>query len=476
MKKLILFGVAAAFSAGAYAQAISSSLLLGKDRTNNPTVDNIKAVGNATVHAANAPAGGNLRTTALPGRWYDYFSTKNLLLGSPFTGTTPQTAFLNTWQSANIKQTFSTGPGTVNYLSSAQVIAPDFFSYNDSNLLNTLYGISNGSSLLYIDTRHGYEVDSISVNGTYLRVKKSRLTPDSLIISVAPSTGYYYFPKATYTFVPTYTTQDTLFAYAPFYVDSIRKIASSATAATKMTWSVPLTAAMGDTLSSTGTVSIHAFTFALPTPLQIPPGSNVAVSVTFKSTDSWTAADSVEEYNRFLTLFGYENTSGHMTYAYGADRSDRNGAGLMFSSDSAHYIPSIAIQGFNPTGNFRYQYSTISAFMKCDSCAAIQTSTIDNPGPVGGVAVKNVTSNITSISAFPNPAVNELTIPFTLAKSGNVTVTITNAIGQVTGRQNFNNISTGKAVFNTSAYASGLYFYTLQVDGQRYTDRVVVSH
>lgn len=91
------------------------------------------------------------------------------------------------------------------------------------------------------------------------------------------------------------------------------------------------------------------------------------------------------------------------------------------------------------------------------------------------LSVANI-SNIASFSAYPNPANTEVAVPFALKNAANTTITLTNTMGQVIASQSFGNTNSGKAVFNTSNLANGLYFYTIVADGAHRTGRVVVAH
>src|SRR6185437_7585272 len=168
------------------------------------------------------------------------------------------------------------------------------------------------------------------------------------------------------------------------------------------------------------------FTFAVPTPAgfstagaHIPAGMRYAVSFTFKSGDTWKAnVDSIEEFNRFMPVWGYENSPpGWMTYWYGnregptflpADTAwhDANGSSIMDSRDvdtNTFYFATIADQAFqnaiSPSGGrFPEQYLWILTHIKCHTCYSI--AQID----AGALGVSNVTNNVTEVNAYPNPA------------------------------------------------------------------------
>ena len=80
-------------------------------------------------------------------------------------------------------------------------------------------------------------------------------------------------------------------------------------------------------------------------------------------------------------------------------------------------------------------------------------------------------------NAFPNPFNPSTTIPYTLAKNGEVKIIVYNASGQKMAVLVDEKQSAGKhsAVWNASRFSSGLYFYTLQTaDGISEAKKVVL--
>lgn len=100
-------------------------------------------------------------------------------------------------------------------------------------------------------------------------------------------------------------------------------------------------------------------------------------------------------------------------------------------------------------------------------------------GSIRPVAVDQLTTLANMVGkAFPNPANTEVSVPFTLNTDGAVTVTLTNVIGQTIATQTINaaNGVASKATFATGKLADGVYIYTVKVNGQQTTGRVVVAH
>jgi hypothetical protein len=93
--------------------------------------------------------------------------------------------------------------------------------------------------------------------------------------------------------------------------------------------------------------------------------------------------------------------------------------------------------------------------------------------PVVGV---NQVATVTKANAYPNPAADQVNVPFTVSAATEVTVTLSNVLGQVVATQNMGKVSTGTAVFNTATFAPGVYTYSVNTNGQKTTGRVVLAH
>ena len=113
------------------------------------------------------------------------------------------------------------------------------------------------------------------------------------------------------------------------------------------------------------------------------------------------------------------------------------------------------------------QYPYINWYISCSTCGII-------PNPIGDAA--NMTTFQNGVNAIPNPANKELNISFSLTHPSDVSVTLSNILGQVVANQKLNNIANGNAVFNTSALPAGVYVYTLEANGERTMGRVAIAH
>lgn len=83
----------------------------------------------------------------------------------------------------------------------------------------------------------------------------------------------------------------------------------------------------------------------------------------------------------------------------------------------------------------------------------------------------------TGFSAYPNPANENFFVEYNLAKTGNVSFQMTDLTGKVVYTQDFGNQSEGayKISVNAEELSNGVYFYTLNVDGELVTKKITVS-
>jgi hypothetical protein len=476
MKKIILLSLAGALALNVSAQQKGASipfnssqrLIAGEqdglhfNKINYPALKNQQT----SMPGAKTTAGGN--------RWISYYDFEDAYYSM---NTNQQTTWLQMWQDSTIRTRFSTGYGTINWSSVADVIYPPYDLFNDPTTIDQVYGAGAANGLIGITRNDSYTIDSVYVDGNYFLFKPSRTQSDQLVIAISPATGYLSYDKSTsYTFdgthqawVPFYTSTDTVIrGYVPYYTDSVNRTVSWASTSSYpgvvMTKNLnPATDGDDPTASS---VTIRRWAYALPSPITVPAGAGIAISATFKSTDTWAAnSDTINGFNHFMPFFGYEvggTAGGWMTYAYGKDTTDRNGSSLMFSTYPASYEPALPIQGWNNQQNFRYQHLSSGIHVVCSTC--------------NNAAVGNVNSLIAGAVAYPNPAGDEVAVSFKLNHSSDVTVNLMNEIGQVVSMQHVGNMAEGKAIFNTSSLATGLYFYSVEADGQRKVGRLSVVH
>ena len=93
-------------------------------------------------------------------------------------------------------------------------------------------------------------------------------------------------------------------------------------------------------------------------------------------------------------------------------------------------------------------------------------------------SIADVASNNFELSAYPNPAKESFAINYTLNNSGNVVITVTDIMGREVvrmnqGMQTAN--SSHNVVVNTENLQNGTYFYTVNVNGAKQTNKLIVN-
>lgn len=463
MRKLLLMMVGGALAISANAQQNNQTALpfVAKGQQARTAEQGPKIVYKDNWEARKQ---GAAQKTTGPGgsKWYDHFSVVNeYFVAKAFDN---NSFVFPIWFDSTVRQRFSNGLLPVNYLSVCQVIDP---------LTSQMFNDPGFANDIRVTAGNTYTVDSVMIRAAYVREKSQPANQvDTLILSVVPMDNITFFlTSANTTKIGQYTNNDTLWAQAPVNVDSVNRAAFPATNAIggRAFWKVPLTAADGDTPDvNAGTVSVR--TYVLPVenngtvaPLTINKGERFAITATFKSGGTWNKnVDSVTGLHRFMPIAAAATQGGAMPYYY-YDYSERSMSGLMFSTDTGGYTPSVLIEAFpNNQNSFSREFIHIAGYVTCADCET--------------VGVANVSSIITSVKAFPNPANNEVFVPFNLNAKANVNVTMTNSVGQVVSAQSFDNVNQGKATFNTANLSNGIYFVTVEANGQREIGRVVVAH
>jgi hypothetical protein len=84
---------------------------------------------------------------------------------------------------------------------------------------------------------------------------------------------------------------------------------------------------------------------------------------------------------------------------------------------------------------------------------------------------------VTSLGqCYPNPFNAATTIPFEIAKNGNVSLKVYNIAGQLVETLIDESLSAGNhvAYWDASSYSSGVYYYSLEADGQKFIKRMAM--
>ncbi len=108
-----------------------------------------------------------------------------------------------------------------------------------------------------------------------------------------------------------------------------------------------------------------------------------------------------------------------------------------------------------------------------EGCASM--SNYVNPGNcflIDGISDPATTSGAFGVSAnYPNPYSGKTNVNVTLVKSGDVTIEISNSIGQVLSTSTYKNLNAGNnsLTIDGTSLSNGLYFYTVKAGGESVT-------
>lgn len=451
MKKFLLLLAAGAVGFSANAQQLQTKSPVFTGATNAAKLP-VERMVNIPKRPAAAHIPGQ-KTTAAP-RWYSYASDIDLFEGGLSGFVIP------TWFDSTIVQTFITGDGVINY--SAASLTYDlsrFALYHDPTL--------HGGEMI-VKATDTITVDSVRFAAVYEQnTSRPASVVDTLYISIAPSTGRYSLNKndPDLAFVAPYIpNNDTLYAFTPFNVDSVNRAAFSDVAGiNRIFWKEVLPTTARDT-----GFNDKIFTFAVPNGgLKMVGGNMFTVTVAFKSGDTWvTNVTNINDRHRWMLITAAKTngTGGALMPYHYYDLNDRNTSGLMFSTDTTRFLPSVIIEGIN-TIDFRYEFHNIDVHVACATCL---------PLSINDVATL---SNVSEV--YPNPATDKATIGFTLKDAANVNVTVSNSIGQVVKTQSlgkYNANQQGGARIDVSNLSNGVYFVTVNANGQNVTKRLIVAH
>jgi len=484
MKKSILLFSACLMAGLSEAQLANRSVLF-----NRLPADGVKKA--SQVIPVKANKGAAKSTASATDRWYNYGGD---LMFREFDATTSgldeyhiTAPYL--WFDTSSRDIYSGTPPLDfnNLVGLGEVFQPWSSDFNDS----TIYP----SGIMALRNSSGYTVDSIEVVGDYYRNQITTQAGycaacvDTLIISWVTGTGGTTGDITTGSWtgpigpVPTGGTLSRLDVVHDS-TNNMAKVASHL--------SYPLTAASvidtdvtyrGGSLAYVGANHIRV---AIPA-VTVPAGSYFAASVTFKSGNSnapsmptthanfgdtvWTSdANNPVRWSLYRPWVGYHSVSGSTTADWPMNPYNPGNLNAGFFKTEVSptwggkYINMWAWHGATSADASTYQFPAVGMHVgSCTGCTVIGTVSL-------GV---NEVTDLSKIAVVPNPANDKVNIFFTLATGATANVTLTNTIGQVVATQS---TTTGKVAISTVALPAGVYIYSVKVNGESTTGRVVVAH
>jgi hypothetical protein len=300
-----------------------------------------------------------------------------------------------------------------------------------------------------------YSVDSVAFSVRYFRNNTS--VNDSLIIHVAKVSTTAANPPGL--FELGFVAPNTESFITAWYDSSNNELVAPTTR-----FGYELTNAIHADTTTGGLLNLFAKGIALPAALQCGPGEKILLYVHFKSGTAYplntptTSANFVHMYSYDLpgnnaapiqnggSFYAGLNAPSSIKYESLGNDYDWMGRSIL--------VPSIAYTTEGSMTDFAFRVT----------CAACDPT-----------SVKETVSPISAAKVYPNPANNQVTLTFNVAEATDVNVTVSNTMGQVLKSQNLGRVTSGKAVFSTSDLASGVYFYTVEANGQRSSGKLRIN-
>lgn len=446
MKKLMLLSLAGAVSFGAFAQNTTKGTVTSK-QVIKPAV-----ALQASTEAVQAPAPAAAKGAVMVSRWYNHAETSAKANGLSMEDLMDgdHSSFGPLWQDSTVFYPESTDG--ISFLSMAQLFDPFADTYNDLFVYP-----AETPDILRLNKTTPYKLDSVSLLGRYERAYPGYV--DTLIftfVNESSAMDFFYtnWVGATDSFAfLLWSSSD----YNNVPINQVSYGTSAGSLGSAVRIKVPLDDALfADSMAN----GLHMISVA-PN-MNIPAGKKVSVSVTFKSGTTYTAGTEITDYNyyQFLsheiipnsdyTVIGNDNTMSYTLY-----------------KDSTNKSVNSSLSFYNPSSGYLASYGLDDHNISWKITANVLPST----------SVASVNGDFTA-EAYPNPANTSLNVPVTVKADANVIVNITNAVGQTVATQNLGKVAAGQkatAVFNTQSFANGVYFYTVEANGQRLTQRFAVS-
>ena len=145
-----------------------------------------------------------------------------------------------------------------------------------------------------------------------------------------------------------------------------------------------------------------------------------------------------------------------------------------FSMGEADYIPIVTellSDPNDPAAPVTFKY--IPDFAYLDGDFTIQRPDCSVPFPV---AVNDKKANL-EISIYPNPVTDIAVMKVNMTQGGNIQISLTNMLGQTVMNVDKGFVAAGNQqfTFDASRYNAGIYFATIQINGEKYTRKIVVE-
>jgi hypothetical protein len=300
----------------------------------------------------------------------------------------------------------------------------------------------------------------MSIVYAYSRNHPDPTVVDTLLVTVYNNNTASNLPGAyfTGTTASNYAT-DTLSIKLVKYTQTTNAI----NAANKYVFKVPLT------IADTAVSEYREKAFKLPVPFSNVATKLVVGSVMFKPGYTYTLTQNVDATaNSFFFTSLEENGPGTFPFYL-----DCNANSIACDFSSSYILPQDVRYGLGGTWNpyfipsyaytigYGFEHHLISFHLTDDMTTGINNLSATN--------VFGLTQNV------PNPFTKESIVKYNLEKNVNsATFTVTDIMGRVISSEKVET-TTGSHSIKLSSYAAGVYYYTLNVDGNTTTKKMIVE-
>lgn len=202
----------------------------------------------------------------------------------------------------------------------------------------------------------------------------------------------------------------------------------------------------------------------------VPAGKVVAASISFVPGYAYSFGDTLEtELNNFLFASYEEQGTGtfpiYTDCNYLASNCDYNVSGIVRGAERYNVV------GNSWNGNYIPTYAFTAPYSLEHHLWDWQVST----PPVGVDEVNNLGIGLEQNT--PNPSTGNTTIRYSIINSADIALEVYDMTGKLVSSvdQGQQNAGQHQIELNTAAYAPGVYFYTLNVDGVKVTRKMIIA-
>jgi hypothetical protein len=454
MKKLLLLALTGVAALQGFAQ--TNSVVFLQDKLTARTLEEEHSERPASLMSRNASASKS--TTTGGSSWFNYTDI--------VTSTSSKFYYNIMHQDSSIQYTGSQGPTHVWEHGFGRSFDPTDSVYHAE--VETYVGLQQHPEYrppFRVTFADGYTVDSIGFLSRYMRHDPVTTVVDTMYIYIAKIqrkssvTGVYASESSTTSTV----SGDGHRRFADMLYDPATNLISDSALPNVQVIKRAMDAAYAADTSTNGWSNWTSNGIALTTPITCSPSEVIVTYVAFKGkTYSLNTPETSSNTMRFYAydVAGQNAEPRQAGYSYET--------GLVMTNQNRYPTPTnawtlnghlVLLPGiFYQSDGFNTNFSF---HVTCNTCVDLKVANV---------------SNILGASAYPNPASTEINVPFSLKNAADVKVSLTNAIGQVMATKSAGNSTNGKVVFNTAELANGIYFYTVEANGEHKTGRVVVAH